>query len=233
MFPLKDNIRSALFPWVNLALIGVNVVFFLYELSLGIGLEPFIVSNGFIPARFAAEKAAAALTVHSYATVISSMFLHGNLLHIVSNMWMLWIFGDNVEDRMGHGRYLAFYLLCGVVSVFAQYLSNAGSVAPMIGASGAISGVIGAYFLLYPKARILTIAPIFIFFYLVEIPAFFFIGFWFVFQFLQGAVHQLVVGKLVEGGVAWWAHVGGFAAGVALLPFFKRGRGRKKGQVWL
>jgi membrane associated rhomboid family serine protease len=232
MFPLKDNIRASIFPWVNLALIGANVIFFFYELSLGSDLEPFILSYGFIPARFAAEKTVHALTVNSYVIAVSSMFLHGNLLHIVSNMWMLWIFGDNVEDRMGHGRYLVFYFLCGVVSVFAQYVSNANSTAPMIGASGAISGVIGAYLLLYPKARILTFVPILFFFYLVEIPAFFFIGFWFVVQFLQGTVHQLTVGRVAEGGVAWWAHIGGFAAGVGLLPFFKR-RSNKKGQVWL
>jgi membrane associated rhomboid family serine protease len=149
------------------------------------------------------------------------MFLHANLLHLISNMWFLWIFGDNVEDCMGHGRYLLFFLLCGVASVAAQAISNPQSVMPMIGASGAISGVLGAYFLTYPHARILTLLPIVIFFYLIELPAYFFLGFWFVVQFLEGSLSSMNSQQMVGGGVAFWAHVGGFVAGVMLLWVFR------------
>jgi hypothetical protein len=145
---------------------------------------------------------------------------------------MLRIFGDNVEDRMGHGRYLFFYLLCGVAATLAQFWANPQAKAPMIGASGAIAGVLGAYFLLYPRARILTLVPVFILFYLVEIPAYFFIGLWFFMQFLQGTAQHVVAGRLVEGGVAWWAHIGGFIAGVALLYFFKKDPEEKAEQGW-
>ena len=232
MFPLKDDIPSRHFPVVNLWLIIVNILCFVYQLSLGPELEGFILSHGFVPARFAAEQAANFMSLGSYAPIFSSMFLHGGLLHIFSNLWMLWIFGDNVEDRMGHGRYLLFYLLCGVAAAFTQFWANPHAQAPMIGASGAISGVLGAYVFLFPRARILTFIPIFILFYLVEIPAYFFIGVWFLLQFMQGAAQQVAVGGPVEGGVAWWAHVGGFVAGVMLLYFFKRGA-KKSGQVWL
>jgi len=232
MFPLKDDIPSQHFPVVNLWLIIVNILCFVYQLSLGPELEGFILTHGFVPARFAAEQAANAMSLGSYAPIFSSMFLHGGLLHIFSNLWMLWIFGDNVEDRMGHGRYLLFYLLCGVAAAFTQFWANPQAQTPMIGASGAISGVLGAYVILFPRARILTFIPIFILFYLVEIPAYFFIGFWFLMQFLQGAAQQAAAGRLVEGGVAWWAHVGGFVAGVSMLYFFKRGE-KKEGQVWL
>ena len=171
MFPLKDDIPSRHFPVVNLWLIIVNILCFAYQLSLGLELEGFITAHGFVPVRFAAEQAANAISLGSYLPIFSAMFLHGGLLHVFSNLWMLWIFGDNVEDRMGHGRYLLFYLFCGVAAAFAQFWANPQAQAPMIGASGAISGVLGAYFLLYPRARILTFIPIFILFYLVEIPA--------------------------------------------------------------
>lgn len=220
MFPLKDNIPAERFPAVNLWLIIVNALAFLYELSLGPALDNFIMVHGFVPARFMAEQAANPFDPGRFVPIFSSMFLHGNLLHIVANMWMLWIFGDNVEDRMGHGRYLVFYLLCGVAAVFLQTLSGPFVKTPMIGASGAISGVIAAYFLLYPRARILTFVPIFIFFYFIEVPAFFFIGFWFLMQFLQGAMHHTMVDNVDAGGVAWWAHVGGFVAGLALVRLF-------------
>ena len=231
MFPLKDDIPSQHFPVVNVWIIIVNILSFAYQLSLGPEQESFIVAHGFVPVRFAAEQAGNVLSLASYGPVFSAMFLHAGLLHIFSNLWMLWIFGDNVEDRMGHGRYLLFYLLCGVGASLAQFWANPQARVPMIGASGAISGVLGAYFFLYPRARILTFIPIFILFYLVEIPAYFFIGFWFLMQFLQGAAQQAAVGPAVEGGVAWWAHVGGFVAGVLLLYFFKRGPVKKTGQV--
>ncbi len=220
MFPIRDNIPSQQFPYVNIGLIVVNTLFFLYEFTLGPGLDQFITTYGFIPARFL-EQQNNTFDVSGFFPVMSSMFLHGNLLHLISNMWMLWIFGDNVEDCMGHGRYIVFYLLCGIASVVAQTISAPSSPIPMVGASGAISGVLGAYFLTYPRARILTLVPIFIFFYMIDIPAFFFLGFWFFIQFIQGYVHLVTISTVAEGGVAWWAHIGGFGAGALLIHLFR------------
>ena len=206
---------------VNLWLIVINVVCFAYEFRLGTGLDGFIRLYGFVPARFMAAQAENVLDLSRFMPIFSSMFLHGGILHLVSNMWMLWIFGDNVEDSMGHSRYLLFYLLCGTVSVLAQVTANPASPLPLVGASGAISGVLGAYFLLYPKARILTLIPIFVFFYMIELPAFIFLGFWILLQVLQGYAYQLAANGAAVGGVAWWAHVGGFAAGVLLVKIFR------------
>ena len=223
MFPLKDDVPAEGVPAVNFLLIGVNVLAFFYQLSLGPAMEEFILTYGFIPARLLGEPAADLAQGPALLSVFTSMFLHGNLLHILSNMWMLWIFGDNVEDRMGHGRYLLFYLLCGVAAVALQAWSAPAATMPMIGASGAIAGVLGAYFLLFPGARILTFVPVFILFYLIEVPAFFFIGFWFLLQFLQGAAqHAATTGGEVTGGIAFWAHVGGFLAGLVLVRLFVR-----------
>jgi membrane associated rhomboid family serine protease len=220
MFPLKDNIPAKNFPSVNIGLIVLNSVFFIYQMSYGYEFDQLIFTLGFIPARFIAQHGDNFLNPTGYLPVFSSMFMHANLIHLVSNMWMLWIFGDNVEDCMGHGRYFLFFLLCGMASVFAQTVSNPQSAIPMIGASGAISGVLGAYFLTYPQARILTLVPIVIIFYIIELPAYFFLGFWFVLQFIQGSLYSLN-SQTVGGGVAWWAHVGGFAGGVLLLQVFK------------
>jgi len=221
MFPLKDNIPAKNFPYVNIGLIVINVIFFIYELSYGHEVDRIIFALGFVPARFLAHQSENWLNPAGFLPVFSSMFLHANLIHLLSNMWMLWIFGDNVEDCMGHGRYLLFFLLCGLASVGAQTISDPHSTIPMVGASGAISGVLGAYFLTYPHARILTLLPIVIFFYLIELPAYFFLGFWFVIQFLQGSLYSLNSEQIPGGGVAWWAHVGGFAAGVMLLWAFR------------
>lgn len=221
MLPLKDNIPAKNFPYVNIGLILINSVFFIYQMSYGHEIDQLIFSLGFIPARFLAQQSENFLSPTGFLPVFSSMFLHANLIHLISNMWMLWIFGDNVEDCMGHGRYLLFFLLCGVASVAAQALANPQSALPMIGASGAISGVLGAYFLTYPHARILTLLPIFILIYLIELPAYFFLGFWFIMQFVQGSLYSLNSDQIVGGGVAWWAHVGGFAAGVVLLQVFR------------
>ncbi len=206
---------------VNLWLIVVNVVCFAYEFGLGAELDGFIRLYGFVPARFMAAQAENVLDLTRFMPVFSSMFLHGGILHLVSNMWMLWIFGDNVEDSMGHSRYLLFYLLCGTVSVLAQAMANPASPLPLVGASGAISGVLGAYFLLYPGARILTLVPVFVFFYMIELPAFIFLGFWILLQVLQGYAYQVAANGASVGGVAWWAHVGGFTAGVLLVRLFK------------
>ena len=221
MLPLKDNIPAKNFPYVNIGLILINSAFFIYEMSYGPELDQLIFTLGFIPARFIAQQGETLLNPAGFLPVFSSMFLHANLVHLISNMWMLWIFGDNVEDCMGHGRYLLFFLLCGIASVFAQTISNPQSVIPMVGASGAISGVLGAYIITYPKARILTLVPIVILFYIIELPAYFFLGFWFLLQLIQGSLYSLNSEQMAGGGVAWWAHVGGFAAGALLLQVFR------------
>lgn len=226
MLPLRDDIPAKKFPIVNTWLIVVNALFFAYEFQLGSALDSFIMQHGFVPVRFFQQQQAAFFDPTRFLPVFASMFLHGSILHLVGNMWFLYIFGDNVEDCMGHGRYLVFYLLCGVAAVALQALVSPQSKVPMIGASGAISGVLGGYLLTFPRARILTLLPIFILFYLVEIPAYIFLILWFVLQFLQGTVHVLAVGSLVKGGVAWWAHVGGFGAGALLISFF---RSRRRG----
>ena len=221
MLPLKDNISARNFPYVNIGLIIINSVFFIYAKSYGHEFDQLIFSLGFIPDRFLAQQGENLLNPAGYVPVFSSMFMHANLIHLLSNMWMLWIFGDNVEDCMGHGRYLLFFLLCGIASVFAQTISNPQSAIPMVGASGAISGVLGAYIITYPNARILTLVPIVILFYIIELPAYFFLGFWFILQLIQGSLYSINSHQTVGGGVAWWAHVGGFAAGVILLQVFR------------
>ncbi len=227
MFPLKDDIPARLFPVVNIVLIGANLAAYWYVAAQGEAAGPFVVAHGFVPYRFLAS-ADFLLAPARLLPVFSSMFLHGNILHLVGNMWMLWIFGDNVEDAVGHGRYLLFYLLCGMAAVAAQTLVAPGSAVPMVGASGAISGVLGGYFCTYPRARILTFLPVFIFFYLVEIPAYFFLGLWFLLQFAQGGLQYLIAGT--ASGVAWWAHVGGFGAGVLLIRFFRKGPAARRGK---
>jgi len=222
MFPLKDNIPAYRLPVVNTAIIVVNVIVFGVQLGQGPEMESLIRTFGFIPARFFADQERHFLDAASFGPVFASMFLHGGLFHLGANMWMLWIFGDNVEDCMGHGRYLVFYLLCGLISVFAQAWSAPASTLPLVGASGAISGVLGAYLLTYPRARVLTLVPIFILFYLIELPAFFFLGFWIAMQFLQGYIQLVAADGQADGGVAWWAHVGGFGSGALLVLLFRQ-----------
>jgi rhomboid family protein len=211
MIPLRDVIPSRTTPVVTVSLIVVNAFVFLYQLSLGESVNQFILYFGLVPAAF------------SWVSVFTSMFLHGSLLHVGGNMLYLWIFGDNVEDRMGHGRFLAFYLLCGVAAALAQTALNPDSVVPMVGASGAIAGVMGAYFVLYPHSRIVTLVPLFIFIQIMEIPAIFFLGIWFLMQFLSGvgSIATAVNGE-PAGGIAFWAHVAGFLTGVSGVIVFRR-----------
>ena len=211
MIPLRDVIPSRTTPYVTISLIVVNVLVFLYEFSLADRVNEFIIAFGLIPAAF------------SWATLLTSMFLHGGFLHVAGNMLYLWIFGDNVEDRFGHGRFLVFYLLCGTVAALAQTIMSPDSVIPMVGASGAIAGVMGAYFVMYPHSRIVTLLPIFIFIQLIEVPAIFFLGIWFLMQFLSG-VGSIATAATREpaGGVAFWAHVAGFVAGVGGVFLFRR-----------
>ena len=210
MIPLRDIIPSRTTPVVTIALITINVLVFLYELSLGRAVDAFTLYWGLVPAAF------------SWVTVLTSMFLHGGLMHVAGNMLYLWIFGDNVEDRMGHGRYLVFYLLCGIAAALAQTITVPDSVVPMVGASGAIAGVMGAYFVLYPRSRIVTLIPIFFFFQIVEVPAIFFLGIWFLMQFVSGVGSIGSTGGGLGGGIAFWAHVAGFVAGISGVIVFRR-----------
>ncbi len=209
MIPLRDVIPSRTTPYVTITIIALNALVFLYQLTLGEQGNDFVLYFGLIPAAF------------SWVTVITSMFLHGGLMHFGGNMLYLWIFGDNVEDRMGHGRFVVFYLLCGMAAALAQTIMVPDSTIPMVGASGAIAGVMGAYFVLYPKSRIVTLVPIFIFFHIMEIPAIFFLGIWFLMQFAYG-VGSVATATSGGGGVAFWAHVAGFVAGISGVIVFRR-----------
>ncbi|HMF28037.1 MAG TPA: rhomboid family intramembrane serine protease, partial [Candidatus Cybelea sp.] len=198
----------------------LNAIAWLYELTLPQNeLNSFLQMFGVVPATFSA------------ATLITSMFLHGSWMHIIGNMWYLWIFGDNVEDRLGHGRFIVFYLVCGIAAALGQIAIDPRSTLPTIGASGAIAGVMGAYFVLYPRSRIVTLIPLFFFFQVIEVPAIFFLGIWFLMQFVSG------VGSIVStigrgtGGVAFWAHVAGFVAGITGVGLFRRAE-RQRVEWW-
>ena len=209
MIPLRDVIPSRTTPYVTIGIITLNALAFLYELSLGPLVNTLVTVFGLVPADF------------SWTTVFTSMFLHGGFLHVAGNMLYLWIFGDNVEDRVGHGRFVAFYLLCGIAAALAQTAVAPHSRMPMVGASGAIAGVMGAYFVLYPHSRVLTLLPIFIFWQIIEVPAIFFLGMWFLMQFLSG-VGSITTTAGDVGGVAFWAHVAGFIAGIGLVYVLRR-----------
>ena len=216
MIPLRDTIRANNYPVVNNAIIGINVLVFIFQFTLGAGLDRFIYIYGLVPARYSIPQISAYFSApHQVFSFISFMFLHGGFWHLLGNMWSLYIFGDNVEDRLGHLRYLIFYIICGVASGLSHLVLNFNSNIPTIGASGAIAGVMGAYFILHPRARILTLIPIFFIPYFLEIPAYFFLGFWFLLQFINAAGSS---GQ--AGGVAWWAHIGGFVFGFIFLKIF-------------
>jgi rhomboid family protein len=240
VIPLRDDVPSRTFPFVNYALIAINVVVFLFELSLGLRLEAFFQSAAVIPALFTGgdgslgvgEVIVTTLDPSLGGRVVASMFLHGGWAHLLGNMLYLWIFGDNVEDRMGHVRYVFFYLICGWAASYAHVWSSPASNLPSIGASGAIGGVLGAYLALYPRARVVTLIPLGFFLQMVSIPAFFFLGFWFLQQFLMGGM-SLGVEAGQTGGVAWWAHIGGFLAGLALVFVLqKRDRQPERQDDW-
>ncbi|MEW6730137.1 MAG: rhomboid family intramembrane serine protease [Acidobacteriota bacterium] len=225
MIPLKDNIRLERWPIVTLSLIILNISVFIYQLSLGIELFGFLQRYAIIPTEFFARGEATlqdGSTVPAqlalYRPLLTSMFLHGGWLHLLGNMLYLWIFGDNIEDRLGRWRFLLFYLACGILAACAHLIMNSQSEVPSVGASGAVSGVLGAYLLLYPRARVLTVLPVFFFLQMFELPAGFFIGVWVIQQCLYGTL------EFINGGsqIAWWAHIGGFLAGLALLLLLVR-----------
>src|SRR5271169_2765559 len=234
MIPLKDDAPRVSTPYVNVTLIVLNTLVFLLELSAGpqrqqfvdaFGMVPVRLSivlfnNGYVPWNLVSQLGTRFVPpMAAILPIFTSMFLHGSWLHLIFNMWALWIFGDNVEDRLGHGWYLLFYLVCGVAAALFHTILNASSTIPTVGASGAIAGVMGAYFLLYPRARVLTLVPLFFVFF-VWLPAWIVLGYFFVGQFLLGAATSIAVRGGTAGGVAVWAHVGGFLAGMLLVKLF-------------
>lgn len=216
MFPLRDNVPARRFPAITVTLIVVNVVIFLLEALLGSNANALIATFGVVPARLVTEWRNPFVLL----TLVSAMYLHGGWAHLLGNMWYLWIFGDNVEDRMGRGRFLILYTLCGLISGLLQVAAAPTSSIPMIGASGAIAGVLGAYLLLFPKARVSTAVLAFYFIRIVWLPAVIVLGGWFLIQLLNGLASLNVV--MQTGGVAWWAHIGGFVAGMLTMPIFRR-----------
>lgn len=215
MIPIRDSLPAERTPWINWLLIAANVAAFLYELRLGGELPGFLQQHGMVPARVLHHETWALVGVErQVAPLVTHMFLHGGWLHLIGNMWFLHVFGDSVEGRFGHFNYLLFYLACGFAAAGGQIAADPASYLPMVGASGAVAGVLGAYFVLFPRSRVLTLIPIFIFLQWIELPAYFFLGFWALIQFFRGTA-ELVGGA--TAGVAFWAHVAGFVAGAVYL----------------
>lgn len=225
MIPLRDNVPRTTLPVVTVALIVVNSVVFFGELAFDPAHRNLMIENyALIPARTVAFLVGGPVTAsRAILPFFTSMFLHGGWMHLIGNMWFLWIFGDNVEDRIGHLRYLLLYLCGGLAGALAHLVSSHASGVPTVGASGAIAGVMGAYLITFPRARVLTLVPIFFFLTTVEIPAVLILVYWLLLQLLSGVASLGLAGQM-EGGVAWFAHVGGFLAGVPLMLWLRRGR---------
>ncbi|HKD62483.1 MAG TPA: rhomboid family intramembrane serine protease [Candidatus Acidoferrales bacterium] len=223
MIPLKNMMVRRSVPLITILLIVVNVVAFCYQLSLSNAANDALIrAFGLVPRKMQLALVGGRYTlVEAFLPLITCMFLHGGFLHILGNMWFLWIFGGAVEERLGPFSYLIFYFICGIGSGLAQAIFSWGSSLPSIGASGAISGVLGAYVVFFPSSRILTLIPLFVFFFTAHIPAIVFIGLWFVIQFLSGVSALGSPSAASLGGVAWWAHVGGFVLGALLAKIFE------------
>jgi len=234
VIPLKDDVPSQTVPVVTLALIGLNVAVFVYQLSLQMGMDPgaqraaqdFVIEFGVMPCRLTGQCRNPEDFPHPVLTVFTSMFLHGGLLHLGGNMLYLWIFGNNVEDMLGHGRFVVFYLASGLAAAVAQTMVNPLSAIPVVGASGAVSGILGAYFLLFPYSTVLTLVTFGFFWRFIHLPAVIVLGLWIVLQFLSGYL-SLSVASGAEGGVAFFAHIGGFIAGMGLLFVLRPRRSRR------
>lgn len=221
MIPFKDSVPSRRFPLMTITLILTNVVVFIYELSLSReGFNNLIGTYGVIPSKLqlVGHNPPVVLTEITIS-ILTSIVLHAGFVHLLGNIWFLWIFGDNVEDRMGPIRFLFFYLLCGILAGVTHIIFNIDSPVPTIGASGAVAGILGAYLISYPFARVLTLLPFFIIWPVVELPAILVLGFWFVVQLFNGTA---AIGSTADvmGGVAWWAHIGGFVSGIFLIALF-------------
>lgn len=219
MFPLQDSAPSRTVPFMTWTIIALNVLVFLAEATLSeTELNDFIQQFGVVPMRFLGD-----MSLEQVLTIYSAMFLHGGWLHLVSNMWAFFIFGDNVEDRLGHVNFVIFYLLCGTFAAVGQIVMSLTSSVPMVGASGALAGVLGAYILMFPRSRIITLIPIFFIIPLfVEIPAVIFLGLWFLTQFFTGLGALDASPLAAEAGVAWWAHIVGFITGVLFVKLFEQ-----------
>lgn len=230
MIPFRDKNPSGTFPFVVVCLIGLNGAFFIFELILGQKLEEFLFLYGIVPVKvtyFLSHPSFDPVVVkETFLPFLSSMFLHGGVIHILGNMWYLWIFGDNIEDRLGHFKFLGFYIACGVLASIVHVAMNMSAGVPCVGASGAIAGVLGAYMITFPKARVLCIIPIWFIWQIVELPAMVVLGFWFVIQFFSGIASIAPTGP--AGGVAWWAHIGGFIFGIGLMLAFTRRKPRAR-----
>jgi len=213
VIPLRDVIPSRTTPYIVITIIGLNGLAWFYELAMPRDVLPlFLQFYGVVPADF------------STPTLVSSMFLHGSWSHVIGNMWYLWIFGDNIEDQLGHGRFMIFYLLCGMAAALGQVVMDPTSTLPTIGASGAIAGVMGAYFVLYPQSRVLTLVPLWFYFEIFEMPAIFLLGFWFLLQLFSAGTVAATAGTHGGGGIAFMAHVAGFLTGVVGVFAFRRRR---------
>jgi len=233
LIPIRDTIPHRSPPVVTWALIAANVAVFLYELTLGPDeLQALFYMFGVVPARYSHPEWAEfiGLRVDNYWPFLTCMFLHGGWAHVIGNMWTLWIFGDNVEDRMGRVRFLLFYLLTGVVAGITHWFTNVDSTVPTVGASGAIAGVLGAYFVLFRESRIVVMFPVFFFPFFFELPAVTYLLFWFLSQLLSGTIAGLTASDV--GGIAFWAHVGGFVAGVVFHRLFLLPEPRRPRRFW-
>jgi len=232
MIPIRDDQPRFSTPYVNYSLIALNLLIFFFEAALApASLEGLVRQLGLIPSHVTRllGSGGPAYAVPALLPILTSMFLHGSWLHVFGNMWFLWIFGDNIEDYLGHFKYLVFYLLSGVAAALAQIALTPNSRVPTVGASGAIAGVLGAYFLLYPRARVLTwFPPIFLF----HLPAWIMLGYWFVVQFLSGAATSIAYSSNTQGGIAFWAHVGGFVAGIVMIKIFPERPQRYRYGTW-
>lgn len=220
MIPIRDENPPQRVPVVTRTLIVLNVLTFLYQWQLGPNVVPFMQGWGLVPGRLVAAFMGETPLAAAAVTLLTSMFLHGSWVHLLGNMWYLWIFGDNVEDELGSWRFLMFYLVAGVVSALMHVLFNPGSPIPTVGASGAIAAVLGAYAYAFPRARVVTLIPIIFFFQIVALPALLVLGLWFVFQFFSATLFS----SGGSGGVAWWAHIGGFLFGLVAMAVMRRQR---------
>ena len=235
MIPIKDDQPRFSTPYVTYFLIALNTVIFLFELSVGAqsqhALNALIYDFGVVPRQVTTALGSGGVAA-GFLPILTSMFLHASWLHILGNMWVLWIFGDNIEDHLGHFLYLLFYLICGFAASFTHILLNLGSNIPSVGASGAIAGIMGAYFVLYPRARVLTLVPLIIFFTFWWLPAWIVLGYWFLIQFLSGTATAVAYSNQTSGGIAFWAHVGGFVAGILLIKMLPQRARRYRYGTW-
>ncbi|MFO0795146.1 MAG: rhomboid family intramembrane serine protease [Candidatus Brocadiaceae bacterium] len=224
MIPIRDRNPSGVFPIITVGIIALNVLVFIFELSLGHRLDDVLFQCGVVPLKiFYSADIPDTTVVNTYFPFLTYMFFHAGFIHLVGNMWYLWIFGDNVEDALGRIKFILFYLICGIGSAAVHVYINKQSEVPCVGASGAIAGVLGAYMVTFPRARVLVIIPLFIIWQMIELPAIVVLGFWFIIQFFVGTAS---ISSAQSGGVAWWAHIGGFILGIILIKIFPKSRYR-------